>query len=103
MVRTDKDLLQKADDPCLALLAHWDTTGVNGVSPAQLLMGRCLQNQLPKKSQLLEPAWPLSIPFTQHDQDKWRRQESDFNRWHAAHTLRALQAGERVWVQDVNA
>ncbi|KAL1447100.1 hypothetical protein MTO96_044383, partial [Rhipicephalus appendiculatus] len=41
-------------------------------------------------------------PFTQRDQDNRRRQASDFNRRHAARTLRPLQAGERVWVQDVN-
>ncbi|XP_049515032.1 uncharacterized protein K02A2.6-like [Dermacentor silvarum] len=43
MVRTVKDLLRNADDPYLALLAYRDTPGVNGVSPAQLFMGRRLQ------------------------------------------------------------
>ncbi|KAL1446646.1 hypothetical protein MTO96_044509 [Rhipicephalus appendiculatus] len=60
------------------------------------------RTRLPKTSQLLEPAWPPSVPFTQRDQDNRRRQASDFNRRHADRTLRPLQAGERVWVQDVN-
>ncbi|XP_040359814.1 uncharacterized protein K02A2.6-like [Ixodes scapularis] len=40
MIRTVKDLFRKADDPHLALLSYRDTPGVNGFSPAQLLMGR---------------------------------------------------------------
>ncbi|XP_049517017.1 uncharacterized protein LOC125942820 [Dermacentor silvarum] len=59
MVRTVKDLLHKADDPYLALLAYRDTPGVNGVSPAQLLMGRRLQTRVPKASHQLEPTWSL--------------------------------------------
>ncbi|XP_037558085.1 uncharacterized protein LOC119435243 [Dermacentor silvarum] len=102
MVRTVKDLLRKADDPYLALLAYRDIPGVNGVSPAQLLMGRRLQTRVPKASHQLEPTWPPSVPFTRRDQDNRRRQVSDFNRRHAAHELRPLQAGEQVWVRDVN-
>ncbi|XP_037528756.1 uncharacterized protein K02A2.6-like [Rhipicephalus sanguineus] len=102
MVRTVKDLLRKANDPYLALLAYRDTPGVNGASPAQLLVGRRLQTRLPKTSHLLEPAWPPSVTITQRDQDNRRRQASDFNRRHAVHTLRPLQAGEQVWVRDAN-
>ncbi|XP_037555523.1 uncharacterized protein K02A2.6-like [Dermacentor silvarum] len=101
-VRTVKDLLRKADDPYLALLAYRDTPGVNGVSAAQLLMGRCLETRVPKASHSLEPTWPPSVPFTRRDQDNWRRQASDFNRRHAAQELRPLQAGEQVWVRNVN-
>ncbi|XP_037568402.1 uncharacterized protein K02A2.6-like [Dermacentor silvarum] len=102
MGSTVKDLLQKADDPYLALLAYRDTPGVNRVSPAQLLMGRRLQTRVPKASHQLEPTWPPSVPFTRRDQDNRRRQASDFNRRHAAHELRPVQAGKQVSVRDVN-
>ncbi|XP_037576677.1 uncharacterized protein LOC119458889 [Dermacentor silvarum] len=102
IVRTVKYLLRKADDPYLTLLAYRDTPGVNGVSPAQLLMGRRLQTRVPKTSHQLEPTWPMSVPFTRRDQDNRRRQASNFNRRHAAHALRPLQAGEQVWVRDAN-
>nr|XP_050038416.2 uncharacterized protein LOC126535656 [Dermacentor andersoni] len=42
MVRTIKDLFRNSKDPYLALLRYRDTPGVNGFSPAQLLMGRQL-------------------------------------------------------------
>lgn len=42
MVRTVNELLEKADDPFLALLSYTDTAGVTGFRPAQLLMGRSL-------------------------------------------------------------
>ncbi|XP_037573060.1 uncharacterized protein K02A2.6-like [Dermacentor silvarum] len=102
MVRTVKDLLRKADDPYLALLAYRDSPGVNRVSPAQLLMGWRLETRVPKTSHQLEPAWPPSVPFTRRDQDNRRRQASTFNRRHAARSSRPLQVGEQVWVRDVN-
>lgn len=42
MVRIVKNLFAKSSDQYLALLSYRDTPGVNGVSPAQLLMGRKL-------------------------------------------------------------
>lgn len=47
MVRTVKNLLQKSEDPFLALLAYRNTAGPTGFSPAQLLMGRRLNTRLP--------------------------------------------------------
>ncbi|XP_037568012.1 uncharacterized protein K02A2.6-like [Dermacentor silvarum] len=40
MVGTIKDLFRKSKNPHLALLSFRDTPGVDGFSPAQLLMGR---------------------------------------------------------------
>ncbi|XP_037576766.1 uncharacterized protein LOC119458988 [Dermacentor silvarum] len=102
MVRAVKNLLRKVDNPYLALLAYRDTPGVSGVRPSQLFMGRHLQTRVPKTSHQRDPAWPPSVPITRRVQDKRRPQASNFNRRHAVCALRPLQAGERVWVQDVN-
>ncbi|KAM7314707.1 hypothetical protein ISCGN_004491 [Ixodes scapularis] len=91
MVLTVKDHLWKLEDPYLALLTYRDTPGVNGVSPAQLWSGRRLQTRLPRMSQHLEPDWPSSVAVTQRDQTNRWRQAVDFNRRHAAHSLRSLQ------------
>lgn len=101
MVRTVKDLLGKSEDPYLALLAYRDTLGINGHSPAQLLMGRRLQTRIPKTGNQLKPGWPSSVQVDQRDRANRQRQAKDFNRRHAARELRLLQPGEHVWVRDI--
>ncbi|XP_077547704.1 uncharacterized protein LOC144159926 [Haemaphysalis longicornis] len=100
MVWTVKDLLLEADDPYFALIAYRDTPGVNGASPAHLLMDTRLPTRVPKTSQQLEPPWPPSRPFYLGDQANRRKQAREFNRMHAAHSQRPLKSGEQVWVQD---
>ena len=46
-VGTIKDMLKKAEDPYIALLAYRTTPLHNGFSPAELLMGRKLHTTLP--------------------------------------------------------
>ncbi|XP_037515525.1 uncharacterized protein K02A2.6-like [Rhipicephalus sanguineus] len=55
MVRTVKDLFRKSKDPHLALLSYRETPGVDGFSPAQLLMGRHLRTRVPKQNSQLRP------------------------------------------------
>nr|XP_037272732.1 uncharacterized protein K02A2.6-like [Rhipicephalus microplus] len=94
MVRTIKELLLKATDPFLALLAYRNTPGVYGYSPAQLLMGRSLRNRVPATTQSLVPDWPQVKEFNDRDAAQRRRQQRDYNNRHAAHDLRALDDGE---------
>ena len=58
-VKTVKQLLQQSDDHCLALL-NFRSTPLPwcDLSPAELLMGRCLRTKLPQVSQHLTPTWP---------------------------------------------
>ena len=57
-VGTIKDMLKKAEDPYIALLAYRTTPLHNGFSPAELLMGRKLRTTLPMQPKLLNPKWP---------------------------------------------
>ncbi|XP_037500330.1 uncharacterized protein LOC119374323 [Rhipicephalus sanguineus] len=53
---------------------------------------------IPQSNEEVEQMAPADLG----DEDFRRRQASDFNRRHAARTLRPLKAGQQVWVQDVN-
>lgn len=57
-VQTIKNLLKKASDPYLALLAYHATPLSNGFSPAQQLMGHHLRTTTPTFPALLEPVLP---------------------------------------------
>ncbi|XP_037503251.1 uncharacterized protein LOC119378078 [Rhipicephalus sanguineus] len=101
MVRTVKELFEKADDPFLALLSYRDTAGVTRFSPAQLLMGRSLRTRIPKPADCLEPKWPAPDVVKCQDEEVRRRQKKDFDRRHAATVLPPLEPGDTVWVRDI--
>ncbi|XP_037509635.1 uncharacterized protein LOC119386393 [Rhipicephalus sanguineus] len=99
MVRTVKDLFRKSKDPHLALLSYRDTPGVDGFSPAQLLMGRQLRTRVPKQNSQLHPKWPPRKDVVAKDAAYKRKQTDDYNRHHGARDLSPLQTGQRVWVR----
>nr|XP_050038007.1 uncharacterized protein K02A2.6-like [Dermacentor andersoni] len=99
MVRTIKDLFRKSKDPYLALLMYRDTPGVNGFSPAQLLMGRQLGTRVPKQGSQLCPNWPPMKEIVAKDATYKQKQADNYNRHHGARDLPPLQTGQRVWVR----
>lgn len=102
MVRTVKNLLEKSDDPYLALLSYRDTPGPSGFSPAQLLMGRNLQTRLPSLPERLSPHTPSHREFKDRDAAYKAQQAKAFNSRHRASPLPPLTAGDHVWVKDLN-
>ncbi|XP_037505811.1 uncharacterized protein K02A2.6 [Rhipicephalus sanguineus] len=100
-VQTVKHLLEKADDPYLALLAYRDTPGPTGFSPAKLLMGRQLRSRVPAFPALLVPGNVDNKQVTKRDLEAKQRQRRNFNRRHAAKDLPALSPNTRVWVRDL--
>ena len=57
-VRTVKSLLEKSDDPYVALMSYRSTPLENGYSPAELLMGRKLRTTIPTITEQLLPSIP---------------------------------------------
>ncbi|XP_040357725.1 uncharacterized protein LOC121046995 [Ixodes scapularis] len=102
MVRTVKELFKKSPDWPLTFLSYRNAPGVTGYSPAQLLMGRSLWTRLPVPTAMLVPGSPVRADFHRRDTAQRRRQRQDFNRRHAAHALRPLGEGERVWIRNAD-
>ena len=101
-VQTVKNLLKKADDPYLALLAYRATPLQNGYSPAQLLMDRRLRTTVPTVPSHLDPALPESSALAQKEKEKRMSDAAHYNKCHRAAMLSDLSPGERVWVTDAN-
>nr|XP_037270742.1 uncharacterized protein K02A2.6-like [Rhipicephalus microplus] len=99
MVRTIKELFRTATDPHLALLSYRDTPGVDGFSPAQLLMGRQLRTKVPKQDSQVCPHWPSRKDVRRKDAAYKQKQAADFNRHHRAQDLSSLRTGQCVWVR----
>lgn len=102
IVRTVNDLLEKNDDPYIALLSYRDTPGPSGFSPAQLLMGRKLQTRLPGLPERLDPDPPSRDEFKKRDAAYKAQQVQAFTSRHSASLLPPLTAGDRVWVRDLH-
>lgn len=99
-VQTVKNLLKKAADRHLALLAYRATPLQSGYSPAQLLMGRRLRTTVPTLPSQLDPVLPDGKAFASGDREKRRSDTENYNRCHRGKFLSALSPGERVWVTD---
>ena len=85
-----KRLLQKNEDPYLALLAYRATPLQCGFSPSQLLMGRNLRTTVPSTR---AHRAPMLV-----DVDEF--QKKDFDRHHGARNLPVLAEGDTVWLPD---
>ena len=98
-IQTVKNLWRKNNDKHLALL-NYRTTPPPGteLSPAQLLMGRRLRNELPMMNSLLQPA-----SVNQKDVSKYlKKMKEDQKKHHDRHAsgeMKELQPGTKVRIQ----
>ena len=97
-VKIVKDLLNKNEDPYLALLAYPSTLLENGYGPAELLMGCKLRTTVPIVSKQLLPRLPKFSELREKEKQLRQRQQTNFNRCHQASDLEALQTGDYVWI-----
>ena len=100
-VRTVKILVNKNDDPLMALLIHRSTLLENGYSPAEPLMGCKLRTTVPVNPKSLQPNYPIKILYKKEGEIR-RRQQSNFNCRHKAKPLEPLLHGKTVWIPDRN-
>ena len=98
-VGTIKDMLKKADDPYLALLAYRTTPLHNGFSPAELLMGRKLRTALPVQPKLLDPKWPDLRKVASREKNIKHKQKQYYDRRHRVRSLLPLRTNQNVWVK----
>ena len=95
-VGTVKRLLQKNEDPYLALLAYRTTPLRCGFSPSQLLMGRNLRTTVPTTRAHRTPIVVDAEELRKKERDLRERQKQDFDRHHGARKLPALKEGDQV-------
>ena len=101
-VQTVKALLNKSDDPYLALLAYRSTPLANGYSPAELLMGRKLRTTVPIISSNLQPRLPDSQALRQKEGEMRRqRQKKTFDSCHKTQSLHPLSLVVRLVLDNV--
>ena len=98
-VKTMKNLLEKANDPYLAILAYRSTPLRNGYSPAELLMNRRLRSNIPIIRDLLKPCVP-DLTIVKKVEKQGKNRMKDHERRHSARDVPCLDPGARVWVPD---
>ena len=101
-VQTIKRLLMKASDPYLAVLSYRTSPLDNGLSPAQLLMGRKLRTTVPVLQGVLNPSQHDREAVVQRETEKRVVTKNNFDRRHRARELPELSEGDRVWVRNLD-
>ena len=98
-VQTVKSLLNKNEDPYLAMLCYRATPLENGFSPAELLMGRKIRTTVPVLPNTLDPKHPNNFRLRKKEKAIRERQRRNFNSRHHTKELQPLKKGERVWIR----
>ena len=103
-VQTVKAMLKKAiskQELYASLLAYRSTPlPWCGVSPAELLLGRCLRTIIPQAASQLAPQWPNLFLFRRKDTAMKESVKSNYDLRHRAKPLSELPAGCPVWVDQ---
>ena len=98
-----KKLLQKSDDPYLAILnykatpLHWC-----GRSPTELLMGRKVRTTLPQTASQFIPDWQFLEEFRKSDSKYKEQQKKNYDKQHRVRSQSPLPADVPVLVKTGN-
>ena len=102
-VQTVKELLNKSEDICQALLSYQSTPlPWCNLSPGELLMGRKLRTLLPLTDQHLIPQWSYLPQFKTANQQFKGKQKRDYDRRHRATEIPLIPDDSEVWVTSGN-
>ena len=98
-VRTMKRLLEDTQDAYLALLSYRATPlAWCGLSPAELLMGRCVKTDVPQPLSSFIPSWPHLKGFEEKNRQYKQKQKNNYDHHHRVRPLPSLSPGTDVWV-----
>ena len=104
-VRTIKDILKRSKmqngDMYMAMLAYRFTPLENGLSPAELLMGRKLRTTVPVIPQQLNPKLPNNSQLRQRENQQREKQRLNYNKRHRAVISRPPIRGDKVWIPEM--
>jgi hypothetical protein len=100
-VKIAKSLLTKNEDIFAALLIYRNTPLESGFSPAELMLGRKLRDNLPMLPSKLKDMAGLGEKHREYMSGKKSRDAVNYNRRHRAKDLKELIEGDRVWVMDL--
>ena len=99
MVQTVKKMIQKSDDPYLAIMSYRATPHPwCNLSPAELLMGRRMRTTIPQAKDLLSPNWSYLPEFRQKNKKFKETQKNNFDQRHRVSEQETLPDDAVVWV-----
>ena len=98
-VQTVKRLFKRSADPYRALLSYRATPlPWCNLSPAELLMGRCLRTMVPQTDKALIPKWTFLPEFKGLNREFKDRQKRDFDQAHKVQELPPIPDDQDVWI-----
>jgi len=101
MVKTEKNILKKSQDPNLGLLDYRSTPLANGYSPAELLMVRRLRTRLPVFPKQLLPAKVDDEKVRGREELGKSKQKQDVDRRNGVRLKEEFKDGDLVWIKDL--
>ena len=99
-VQTVKKILEKNDDPYIALLNYRATPLANGLSPSELLFGRKLKTHLPQSAEKLLPTAIDRNAINLKEQKARAYSKQNYDRSKRARALKPLETGDNVFIKD---
>ena len=98
-VQTVKNLVKQSKDPLMALLTYRTTPFPwCKLSPAELLMGRRLQSNIPLVKDQLVPEWKVLDEFRRCNQDFKDKQEQNYDRRYRTQPHPTIPDDSDVWI-----
>ncbi len=92
-------MIKQSTDPYLALLNYRATPlPWYKLSPAELLMGRCLKTCLPLVKERLLPKWPYLGRFRELNSRYKDKQKREFDKRHRTKDMAVNPSNTNVWI-----
>ena len=102
MVQTMKRMIQKSQDPYLAIMSYRATPHPwCRMSPTELLMGRRMRTTIPQSKELLTPKWSYLPKFQESNKKFKESQKRNFDKRHRVKDQGDLHDAE-VWITSEN-